>query len=93
MRLCANPTCMRSFIPSRHNQKYCGKECCKIVTNAKIMEQYYEEKDRKAGKPRTCAICQTARLSRYNSGNTCSACVAKKEAAKRRGLLEALGAA
>lgn len=91
LRLCANPTCMIGFKPARHNQKYCSKECCKIVTNAKIMAQYYEEKDRKSGKTRTCKSCKTARLSRYNSGNTCAACVAKQDAADRLALLQALG--
>jgi hypothetical protein len=92
-RLCANPTCMNPFQPARHNQKYCNKTCCKLVTNAKIMEQYYEEKDRKSGKLRTCNACKTARLSRYNAGNTCAACVAKQDKADRIALLQALGAA
>jgi uncharacterized paraquat-inducible protein A len=92
MRLCANPTCMIGFEPSRHNQKYCSKECCKVVTNSKIMQQYYENKDRKAGKPRTCDVCEVAKLSRYNESNTCASCVAREEAASRNNLLRALGA-
>jgi hypothetical protein len=93
MRLCANPKCMMGFEPARHNQKYCSKECCKVVTNSKIMEQYYEEKDRKSGKPRTCKVCKSSKLSRYNAGNTCSSCVARQDAANRMNLLRALGAA
>lgn len=82
---------MIAFAPSRHNQKYCSKECCKVVTNSKIMQQYYEEKDRKSGKPRTCVECNTSRLSRYNDGNTCAACEAKRRTENRQNLLSALG--
>lgn len=92
MRLCANPKCMIGFIPSRHNQKYCSKECCKVVTNSKIMQQYYEEKDRKAGKPRTCDVCLVAQLSRYNAGTTCSSCAARRVSNERQKLLKVLGA-
>lgn len=91
IRICANEICMMSFEPSRHNQKYCSKECCKVVTNSKIMQQYYEEKDRKSGKPRTCKRCRVSRLSRYNQTNICAPCVAKEEAAARVNLLRALG--
>lgn len=84
---------MIGFIPARHNQKYCCKECCKVVTNAKIMKQYYEEKDRKSGMPRTCAVCKVSRLSRYNPDNVCSACNARIESEKRQELLRGLGAA
>lgn len=93
MRLCANPKCMVGFVPARHNQKYCSKDCCKVVTNSKIMQQYYEEKDRKSGKPRTCKLCKESRLSRYNAGTVCAACSAKQESADRLALLQALGAA
>ncbi len=93
IRICANTLCMIAFEPTRHNQKYCGKECCKVVTNSKIMEQYYEEKDRKSGKPRTCKSCKVSQLSRYNQTNTCAPCVAKAEAANRINLLRALGIA
>lgn len=91
MRLCHNPKCMVGFIPSRHNQKYCSKECCKVVTNAKIMAQYYEDKDRKAGKPRTCDVCNVAQLSRYNAGTTCASCAARRASEDRQKLLKALG--
>ena len=91
IRICANTLCMIAFAPSRHNQKYCSKDCCKVVTNSKIMEQYYEEKERKSGKPRTCKSCKVSRLSRYNQTNTCAPCVAKEEANLRATLLRTLG--
>lgn len=91
IRICANDLCMIAFDPSRHNQKYCSKDCCKVVTNSKIMAQYYEEKDRKSGKLRTCKTCKTARLSRYNQGSVCSPCLAKEESNSRVNLLRALG--
>jgi hypothetical protein len=93
LRICANDLCMVAFTPSRHNQKYCSKECCKVVTNAKIMQQYYEEKDRKSGIPRTCKTCKVSRLSRYNEGTVCAPCRAKEETVNRLTLLSALGIA
>jgi hypothetical protein len=91
MRICANDICMIAFMPSRHNQKYCSKECCKVVTNSKIMKQYYEDKDRKSGKPRICNKCEVSRLSRYNDTMVCAACVAQERAQSRQNLLDALG--
>jgi hypothetical protein len=90
---CANPNCEETFNPTRHNQKYCSKECCKIVTNAKIMQQYYEKKDRKAGKKRLCKQCGITTLSRYNEGTTCQSCVLAGRAAGRMELLELIGVA
>lgn len=89
---CANPNCDQAFQPTRHNQKYCSKECCKLVTNAKIMQQYYEKKDRKSGKKRTCVSCPTT-LSRYNEGNVCQSCILEERAAGRFELLQLVGVA
>jgi hypothetical protein len=90
---CANPACELLFAPTRHNQKYCSKECCKIVTNAKIMQQYYEKKDRKSGKKRVCKSCKETTLSRYNEGNICQSCILANRAASRLELLTLVGAA
>lgn len=64
MRVCANPECQLEFVPKTHNQKYHSDECCKIVTNKRIMEKYYENKERRS-RPRKCQVCGTS-LSRYN---------------------------
>lgn len=90
---CANPDCSVEFNPTRHNQKYCSKDCCKLVTNAKIMQQYYEKKDRKAGKKRLCKKCKATALSRYNEGNVCQSCVQAERTASRNELLQLVGAA
>lgn len=93
MKICANDKCMVAFQASRHNQIYCGEQCRREVTNSRIMLKYYEEVDRKSGKPRTCAECEVSRLSRYNEGNTCAPCVAKRAASARKNLLASLGIA
>lgn len=91
MRLCANQICMAEFSPSRHNQIYCGEECRRQVTNSRIMVQYYEKKDIKSGKERRCVECRVSKLSRYNEGNTCYHCVARRATTARQNLLNALG--
>ena len=93
IKICANPTCELSFNPTRHNQKYCSKDCCKVVTNAKIMQQYYEKKDRKSGKKRICNSCNTTALSRYNEGTVCQPCILADRASNRLELLQMVGAA
>lgn len=90
---CANQDCAKEFNPTRHNQKYCSKDCCKLVTNAKIMQQYYEKKDRKAGKKRLCKQCKLTPLSRYNEGNVCQSCVLAERAVNRMELLQLVGVA
>lgn len=92
-KTCANPSCEALFDPTRHNQKYCSKQCCKLVTNAKIMQQYYDKKDRKAGKKRICKKCNLTTLSRYNEGNICQPCVLAERADNRVQLLQMVGAA
>ena len=89
--ICAYDKCDRQteFEPKTHNQKYCSDECCRIATNEKLKEVYYEKKARLAGKKRICKSkdCNTE-LSRYNEGKVCSKCLAKEESAKRKELLE-----
>lgn len=71
--ICANKECAKDFNAKTHNQKYCSDECCRIATNKKIMEKYYEKKAIRSGSKRECKHCG-ARLSRYNQSSICSKC-------------------
>ncbi len=73
MILCANETCAKKFNPKTHNQKYCSDECCRIATNKRIMDKYYERKAIRNGAQRPCKKCKS-QLSRYNKSNLCAAC-------------------
>ena len=42
--ICANSECKKDFAPKTHNQKYHNDECCRIATNRRIMEKYYDKK-------------------------------------------------
>jgi hypothetical protein len=87
--ICAYDQCDNEFTPKTHNQKYCSDECCRIATNQKLKDAYYEKKERLAGKKRTCKgkNCNTL-LSRYQEDNICSLCKAKEETKKRQDLLD-----
>lgn len=74
---CARTGCEVDFQPSTHNQKYHNAECCRVATNARIMEKYYAQRDRQKGKTRFCRKCQITKLSRYNDSDTCNSCKAK----------------
>jgi hypothetical protein len=71
--ICLNKECKKEFNPKTHNQKYCTDECCRIATNKRIMEKYYEKKGIKNGAVRHCKSCKT-KLSRYNQNSICSVC-------------------
>jgi len=71
--ICGNAVCKKEFEPKTHNQKYCSDECCRIATNKRIMEKYYEKKAILSGKFRPCKKCN-APLSRYNQSTICSVC-------------------
>jgi hypothetical protein len=75
--ICANKECGKTFDAKTHNQKYCHDECCRIATNKRIMEKYYEKKLIKNGAPRICRLCKS-KLSRYNESNVCSKCTNSK---------------
>ena len=47
--ICLNLECSKLFEPKTHNQKYCSDDCCRVATNKKIMEKYYEKKAIKNG--------------------------------------------
>lgn len=73
--ICANKDCVngKEFTPKTHNQKYCSDECCRVATNKKIMEKYYEKKAIRSGQKRYCAYCKSP-LSRYNTLSVCAKC-------------------
>ena len=71
--MCINSECKKDFEAKTHNQKYCSDECCRIATNKRIMEKYYEKKAIKKGALRHCKKCKSV-LSRYNAENVCSSC-------------------
>jgi hypothetical protein len=71
--ICGNKECAIEFEAKTHNQKYCSDECCRVATNRRIMEKYYEKKAIKNGAFRGCKKCKS-RLSRYNQSDYCAMC-------------------
>ena len=84
--ICGNKECAKDFAPKTHNQKYCTDECCRIATNRRIMEKYYEKKAIRNGAIRKCKKC-SIKLSRYNNSSLCSSCEKKTDASKKNKLL------
>lgn len=86
--ICANKECLngKEFTPKTHNQKYCSDECCRIATNRRIMEKYYEKKAIRGGAKRSCVKCNS-KLSRYNESNICAACQKKVDISEKSKLL------
>jgi hypothetical protein len=80
--ICANKECSIDFEPKTHNQKYCSDECCRVATNRRIMEKYYEKKAIRNGAARGCKKCG-AQLSRYNDTILCAPCSKKIDITKR----------
>lgn len=89
--ICAYEHCqgVKEFTPKTHNQKYCSDECCRIATNEKLKQAYYDKKARLAGKERICKNkgCNVV-LSRYNETNICDKCVTEKKEKERLELIE-----
>lgn len=71
MKKCAE--CGKDFEFKTHNQKYCSNQCCRVATNKRIMQKYYEKRERLAGKVRNCLVCDSV-LSKYNSEDVCIPC-------------------
>lgn len=91
--VCANKECAKEFTAKTHNQKYCSDECCRIATNRRIMEKYYEKKAIRSGAKRACRKCRV-QLSRYNETNLCAACtkkINKDNKSKLLGLINEVG--
>lgn len=86
--VCAYKECGKVFTKATHNQKYHHEECCRLATNARIMEKYYERKARRGGAKRICRTpgCQTE-LSRYNESKVCGKCEANEEKKAKADLL------
>ena len=82
--ICANKECLngKEFTSKTHNQKYCSDECCRIATNRRIMEKYYEKKAIRNGASRGCKKCG-AQLSRYNDTTLCASCQKKIDITKK----------
>ena len=83
--------CGKDFEPKTHNQKYCSDECCRIATNQKLKEAYYEKKDRLSGVVFKCKGkgCNNE-LSRYSTDKTCATCQAKAKSKEKDALLDML---
>lgn len=72
--VCKNELCNKSFVPKTYNAVYCGPECRRLVTNKKLLENYYNKKNKKTTK-RICATTEcTTILSSYNSEDICERC-------------------
>lgn len=85
--ICSNKDCSVDFDARTHNQKYCSDECCRVATNKRIMEKYYEKKAIKGGASRSCKSCKS-QLSRYNQENLCSTCEKSIEVKSRMMMIE-----
>lgn len=86
---CENKGCEVEFVKKTHNQRYHDDECCRLATNAKIMEKYYARRAQKLGLARACTECGT-KLSRYNPDTVCNSCSLNREIQKRDSVLEML---
>ena len=75
-RICANAKCKQEFKPRVYNAIYCCTSCRRLVTNAKILKRYHENKEA-MGKKRFCKgfnkKCNKL-LSRYNREDSCESC-------------------
>lgn len=78
--------CQELFEFKTHNQKYCSNQCCRVSTNKRIMQKYYEKRARLKGAVRNCDCGDS--LSRYNPESICTKCF---NATKKSGKTEALG--
>lgn len=87
---CTREGCEEWFNKKTHNQRYHNDECCRLATNARIMQKYYERRDQRQGKVRYCKDCGITKLSRYNDSLICSSCSAKKELNANNAVLEML---
>ena len=87
--ICAYDKCKKEFEPKTHNQKYHSDECCRIATNEKLKEKYYDKKARLAGKKRICKSkdCNVI-LSRYQEENICTKCQSKEKAKQKQEIIE-----
>ena len=75
-RICVNEECKTKFVPKVYNAIYCSTPCRRLVTNAKILRRYHENKEA-FGKKRICPgfnrECGNV-LSIYNKEHICESC-------------------
>lgn len=90
---CDRPGCDEMYVKKTHNQRYHNDECCRLATNAKIMEKYYERRAQRLGKTRMCKSCQKTKLSRYNDDQICSACKSQRKLDINNSVLDMLNRA
>lgn len=85
--ICSNKECRIEFDAKTHNQKYCSDECCRVATNKRIMEKYYEKKAIKNGALRICSMCKS-QLSRYNQSDICASCERSSQVKSRNMIMD-----
>jgi hypothetical protein len=86
---CENKGCEIVFAKRTHNQRYHDDECCRLATNAKIMQKYYQRRAQKLGLARDCVSCDKP-LSRYNSDSVCNACSLNRQVERNQAVLSML---
>lgn len=61
-------------MPKTYNAVFCSPDCRRIVTNKKLLENYYKNKEKKNSK----RVCETSNcttiLSSYNKEDICERC-------------------
>lgn len=74
LRICSNELCKKEFTAKVYNTIYCSTDCRKVVTNKKLLDNYYRKKENKKRK-RICISdnCTTV-LSSYNDEEICEQC-------------------
>ena len=90
---CDRTGCDEWFEKKTHNQRYHNDECCRLATNAKIMEKYYERRAQRLGHIRMCKACHTTKLSRYNDDQICAQCKSQKRLETNNSVLDMLARA
>lgn len=90
---CERRGCSEWFVKKTHNQRYHDNECCRLATNAKIMEKYYERRAQRLGHTRMCKSCNITKLSRYNDDQVCAACKSQKRLETNNSVLDMLARA
>ncbi len=74
VRICSNDECKKEFTAKVYNTIYCSTECRKVVTNKKLLDNYYRKKENKKRK-RVCKTKEcTTILSSYNAEDICEQC-------------------
>jgi len=71
---CKNEACKKVFVPKTYNAIFCSADCRRVVTNKKLLDNYYKKKEKK----NTKRVCETKKcttvLSRYNKEDICERC-------------------